>query len=182
MAKKKLSQEQEEREKIAQEILADFNSKTLEKLVVSKKPKTQSLNSVLQKLRNYNIIIDQAVSWTYRQDYLDLLRNFVLKKINGETFCSEFLTLRRESHRKADEICKNIEEKRKPMANFHYSCKSENFYSITEDLFFEIDRFDPDFEDSNWNEFVYSESKLRSVIKENYLILQKVCELEDNFL
>ena len=181
MTRKKLSQE--EREEIAKEIITNFNSKnyTVDKLrrLSNKKPKNESLNSVTQKLLNYSIVIEHAVSWTYRKDYLNLLKDFVAKKIDGEAFCSEFLTLRNKNYYKVNQICKNIEEKTKSTINFHYSDKSENFYWVIDDLFFEIDRFNPNLEDSDLNEFVYSEKKLRSVIKENYKILQNVCELED---
>lgn len=147
----------------------------------AKKPRDLSKNSV-QKLRNYNVIIQRVVRWNHRETYLKLLKSFLLKQIDGETFCFEFFTLRGEINSKTNEICNNIEENLDSILDFSYVSKSKNFDSAIEDLFFDVDQFDPDIEDSVWNDIVYSESKLRAVIKEEYLpILQKSCNLDDSF-
>jgi len=80
------------------------------------------------------------------------------------------------------EICDIIEEDKKPIPDFYYTSKSEDFSSLIGDLYFEIDLYDPDREDSDWDEFTYSESKLRSLIHEEYVpIFQKCCDLENSF-
>ena len=168
----------EERNKLAKEIVAssELDSDILEQLGLFKKPRDRSKN-LSQKLRKYHIVVEQSVFWVSRQAYLELLKSFLEKKIGGITFCSEFLALQRQDMVKVYEISRKIEEGIKPLPDFSYISKSDGFLSKIDDLFFEIDRYSPHIEDSNWNEIVYSESKLRSVIQENYLpIFQKFCE------
>lgn len=62
---------------------------------------------------------------------------------------------------KVDEISEIIEEVKKPIPDFYYTSKSEGFSSATDNLYFDIDLYDPDLEDSDWYEVSYSESKLR---------------------
>lgn len=184
--KKKLTAE--EREQIAQEITASFNYYNdndidiLEELLgPSKKPRDRSKN-LSQKLINYNIVVEQGLFWVSRQAYLELLKSFLLKEIDGVTFSSKFFRLRGQNMARADEICEKIEEGIKPIPDFYYISKSDDFNSAIDGLFFAIECYSPNIEDSDWNETVYSESKLRSVIQERYLpILQKSCDLDDSF-
>lgn len=173
----------EEREELVNEMLSSWesNDDILEELGPFKKPRDRSKN-LIQKLTNYNIVVERAVRWASRQTYLELLKSFLAKEIGGITFRSEFLAFRTQNMIKTDEICKKIEEGIKPIPDFYYISKSEDFCSAIDNIFFAVDQFDPHLEDSDWNEIVYSESKLRSVIQESYLpILQKSCDLDDSF-
>lgn len=83
---------------------------------------------------------------------------------------------------KENEIWERIEDNIEPIPDLSYTSKAVDFTSVIDNIFFDVDRFDPDIEDSDWNDYVYSESKLRSVIKEEYLPrLQESCNLDDSF-
>lgn len=118
----------------------------------------------------YRCLISSSVFWDSRQAYLDLLQTFLSKEMDGERFCSEFFRLRMKNLLRTNEICDQIENEIQPIQDFHlqYTAKAEGFVSEIGDLFFEVDRYDPEIEDSDWNELVYSESKLRFVIQEDY--------------
>lgn len=80
--------------------------------------------------------------------------------MGGERFCSEFFRLRMDNIIRTNEIQLDF--------HLHYTAKAADFDLVIGNLFFEIDRHDPEIEDSDWNELVYSESKLRFVIQEEY--------------
>ena len=173
----------EEREEFAKEIVSSWesNSDILEELGPSKKPRKSSKTPV-EKLINYNWIVGDSVFWQSRQTYLELLQSFLSKKINGETLTSEFFRLRSQDMISTDELCARIEDRILPIPDLNYTFKASDFCSAIDELYLEIDRYDPYLEDSDWNEIVYSESKLRSVIQEEFVpILQKSCDLDDSF-
>jgi hypothetical protein len=68
----------EEREKLAEEIVASWDINMMERLGPFPKPRNLSENT-RQKLINYNILIEQAVFWASRQTYLEVLKSFLLK-------------------------------------------------------------------------------------------------------
>lgn len=172
----------EERQKLAQELIAaDLDDYNLDILGPSTK-RRKSLKTPGEKLTNYHIFVDDSVFWGSRQAFLKLIQSFLCKQIDGETFTSKFFRLRSQSMAKAEEICERIEDNIQPILDLNYTSKAVDFGSEIADLFFEIDRFDPDIEDSDWNDYVYSESKLRSVIKEGYLPgFLESCDLDDSF-
>lgn len=177
-------EEFEEQKKIANELVgntqSDLESEFLEK--INQKPKKDQSKNLYQKLRKYHILIDRVVYWNSRHAYLNLLRQFLRKEIGGITFRSEFVGLRGQNISKASEICDRIEEGNKPIPDFYYTSKSDDFSSAIGDLYFEIDLYNPDREDWDWDEFTYSESKLRSIIQEEYVpIFQKCCDLDNSF-
>lgn len=185
---KKLKREKEDKfeelNKIADALVtntrSDLEREFLEKM--NQKPKKDRSKNLDQKLRNYRILIECFVDWNSRHPYLNLLRQFLRKEIGGITFRLEFFVLRGQNRARVTEICDIIEEDKKPIPDFYYTSKSEDFSSLIGDLYFEIDLYDPDREDSDWDEFTYSESKLRSLIQEEYVpIFQKCCDLENSF-
>lgn len=137
-----------------------------------------------QKLTEYKCFIHTSIGWKSRQHIIKMVRNFLLKEIDAKTFSDQFFAWHYGTMREADELCEKIEEGLKPLVcNFEYLPKSEDFNSMTNNMFFEIDQYDPNLEDSDWNEFVYSESKLRHVIQTKYLpTLLKSCDLDSTFL
>ena len=81
-----------------------------------------------------------------------------------------------------NDFCEKIEENLQPIPDLHYTFKAKDFVSAIDNLYLEIDRDDSDLENWDSNEIVYSESKLRSVIDEKFvLILQKSCDLDPFF-
>lgn len=134
------------------------------------------------KLTNYKWMVGDSVFWASRQAYLELVKSFLSKKINGETLTSKFFRLRSQDMIRTDELCAIIEEQILPIPDFYYTFKAKEFSSAIDELYLEIDLYNPNIEDWNWNDIVYSESKLRSVIQEKFVPrLQKSCDLNSAF-
>jgi len=84
--------------------------------------------------------------------------------------------------RSKNELCAIIEDRILPIPDLYYTFKAQDFSSAIDDLFLEIDRYDPDIDDSDWCNIVYSESQLRSVIQEKFVPrFQQSCDLNDSF-
>lgn len=170
-----------ELEKLAQELIAadlDFN---FDILGPSKKPR-KSFKTPIEKLKNYNLIVGDSVFWASRQAYLELVQSFLSKKIDGETLTSKFFKLRSQDRMRTNELCAIIEDQILPIPDLYYTFKARDFSSAINELYLEIDRYDPDIDDWDWDDIVYSESKLRSVIQEKFVpILQNSCDLNDSF-
>lgn len=147
----------------------------------SKKPR-KSLKTPIEKLKNSNLIVGDSVFWASRQAYLDVLQSFLSKKIDGETLTSKFFELRIEDMMRTDELCAIIEDQILPISDLYYTFKAKDFSSVIDELYLEIDRYSPTIDDWDWNDIVYSESKLRSVIQEKFVPrLQQSCDLNDSF-
>jgi hypothetical protein len=168
-----------ERKKLAQELIAadlDFDI-----LGPSKKPR-KSLKTPIEKLKKYELIVESSVFWASRQAYLEVIQSFLSKKIDGETLTSKFFQLRGQDMMRTDELCAIIEDRILPIPDLYYTFKADDFSSTIDELFLEIDRYDPHIDDWDWNDIVYSESKLRSVIQEKFVPrLQQSCDLNDSF-
>ena len=171
----------EEREKLAQELIATDLDFDLDILGPSKKPR-KSLKTPLEKLKNYNSIVGDSVFWASRQAYLEVVQSFLSKKIDGETLTSKFFQLRSQDMMSTDELCAIIEDQILPIPDLYYTFKAKDFSSAIDELYLEIDRYDPNINDWDWDNIVYSESKLRSVIQEKFVPrLQHSCDLNDSF-
>ena len=82
----------------------------------------------------------------------------------------------------AKKLYAKIEDQILPLDDLYYTSKAAEFTSAIADLYFEIDQCNSYIEDSDWNNIVYSESQLRSIIQENFVpIFQKSCDLNDSF-
>jgi len=173
-----------EREKLAQELIAvNLDLDILDILGPSKKPR-KSLKPPIEKLTNYKCIVGDSVFWASRQAYLEVIKSFLSKKIDGETFTSKFFQLRIQDMMSTDELCAIIEDQILPIPDLYYTFKAKNFSSAIDDLYLEIDRYDPNIDDDDWDLYniVYSESQLRSVIQEKFVpILEQSCDLNDSF-
>lgn len=179
MSKKKLTAK--ELDKLAQELMAADLDSALDILGPAKEPR-KSLKTPIEKLKSYNSIVGDSVFWSSRQAYLKLIQSFLSKEIDGETLTSEFFQLRIEDMIRTDELCAIIEDQIEPIPDLYYTFKAKDFNFAINDLYLEIDRYDPDIDDWNWNDIVYSESKLRSVIQKNFVPrLRHSCDLNDSF-
>ena len=178
MSKKLTAQE---REKLAQELIATDLDFDLDILGPSKKPR-KSLKTPLEKLKNYNSIVEDSVFWASRQAYLEVVQSFLSKKMDGETLTSKFFQLRSQDMMSTDELCAIIEDQILPIPDLYYTFKAKDFSSAIDELYLEIDRYDPNINDWDWDNIVYSESKLRSVIQEKFVSrFQHSCDLNDSF-
>ena len=166
-----------EREKLVQELItADLD------LLGPSKKQRKSLKTPIEKVNNYNLIVVDSVFWASRQVYLEVLQSFLSRKIDGETLTSKFFQLRSQDMMSTDEFCAIIEDQILPIPDLYYTFKAKNFSSAIDELYLEIDRYDPNIDDWDWDDIVYSESKLRSVIQKKFVPrLQKSCDLNDSF-
>ena len=174
----------EELNKAAEEIL-NTEDDILERLMGGPEEKRDRSKNNLQKLINYKSIVEKNTFWESRQAYLDLLKDFSAKRIEGVDFRDKFFKLRSENMVEMNEICYQIENGQPPILNLYYNPKVEDFNSVIDNFFFEVDRYDSDLEndDENFNNLVYNERKLRLLVQEKYLpMLQKSCDLNDSFL
>ena len=174
----------EELTKAAEEIV-NSDDNILEKLMDGPKKKRDPSKDSLQKLINYNIIVEASIFWESRQAYLNLLKDFSAKRIEAVDFRYKFFTLRSENLIKTKKICSQIEEGEKPILNLYYNSKVEDFNLVIDTFFFELDRYDSNLEndDQDLNNIVSNEQELRLLVQEKYLpILQKSCDLNDLFL
>ena len=171
----------EELNKLAQEIIEADSDLTLSILGPSKNLR-KSLKTPIEKVDSYNLIVEDSVFWASRHTYLEIIQNFLSQKINGETLTSKFFKLRTKDMMRADELCAIIEDQIVPIPDLYYTFKAKDFTRAIDELYLEIDRYDSDIDDWDWNDIVYSESKLRSVIQEEFVpILQNSCDLNDSF-
>ena len=170
-----------EREQLVQELIAADLDFDLNILGPSTKPR-KSLKPSIEKLKNYNLIVEESVFWASRQAYLEVVQGFLSKKIDRETLTSKLFQLRNQDMMSSNELCAIIEDQILPIPDFYYTFKAKDFSSAIDDLYLEIDRYDPDINDWDWDDIVYSDSKLRLVIQEKFVpILQQFCDLNDSF-
>ena len=168
-----------ERQEVVQELITgDFDLNILGPT----KELRKSLKTPIEKVKNYNLIVSDSVFWASRQAYLEVIQSFLLKKIDGETFTTQFFELRGQDMIYTDELCAIIEDQILPIPDLYYTSKAKNFSSTIDELFLEIDRYSPDVEGWDSNNIVYSESQLRSVIQKQFVPeLQYSCDLNDSF-
>ena len=170
-----------EPEKLAQELIAADLDFDLDILGPSKEP-IKSLKTPIEKIKNYNSIVGDSVFWASRQAYLEVVQSFLSKKIDGETLTTKFFELRSQDMISTDELCAIIEDQILPIPDLYYTFKAKDFSSAIDELYLEIDRYDPNIDDWDWDDIVYSESKLRSVIQKKFVPrLQHSCDLNDLF-
>lgn len=170
-----------EREKLAQELIAADLDFDLDILGPSKEPR-KSLKTPIETIKNYNSIVGDSVFWASRQAYLEVVQSFLSKKIDGETLTTKFFQLRSQDMISTDELCAIIEDQIIPIPDLYYTFKATDFSSAIDELYLEIDRYDPNIDDWDWDDIVYSESKLRSVIQKKFVPrLQHSCDLNDLF-
>ena len=170
-----------EREELAQKVIAADLDSTFDSLGTFKNPR-KSLKTPIEKLKSYHLIVEDSVFWASRQAYLEIVQSFLSKKIDGETLASKFFKLRGQDIIRKEEFCAIIEDRILPIPDLYYTFKARDFSSTIDELFLEIDRYDPNIDGWDWNNIVYSESQLRSVIQENFVPrLQNSCDLNDSF-
>ena len=170
-----------EREKVAQELIAADLDFDLNILGPSKKPR-KSLKPPIEKLKKYKYLVEDSVFWASRQAYLEVLQSFLSKKIDGETLTSKFFDLRTQDMMRTDELCAIIEDQILPIPDLYYTFKATDFSSAIDELYLEIDRYNPHIDGWDNNNIVYSESQLRSVIQEKFVPrFQQSCDLNDSF-
>lgn len=145
----------EDREKFLELILADTDTEGdfLENIFGPSKKPSKSLKTPIEKLNNYHLIVGTSCFWASRQVYLELIQSFLSKKINGKTLTSKFFQLRCQNMMNADEFCARIEDNIQPIPDLYYTFKADDFSSAINELFLELDRYDPDIDDWDINDW-----------------------------
>lgn len=105
-----------------------------------------------EKLVGYKILLGGVVFWKSRQSYFEIIKSFLNEEIGGEEFQSQFLNLRSGNMRIVTEICEKIEEGTEPIPDFYYTSKSVDFNSALDNLFFAVDEYGPEIDDSESSE------------------------------
>lgn len=177
----------EEEEKYIQALTAD--DVDFDKLLGPPKERRKSLKTPIEKVTNYNSIVEDSVFWASRQVYLEMLQSFLLRKINAGTLTSKFFELRSQNRINTYELCAIIEDQILPIPDLYYTSKATDFSSAIDDLYEEIDRYSPNLEDdidssgsNSYYKIVYTENQLRLLIQEKFVPrFQKSCDLNDSF-
>lgn len=174
----------EEQEKLAREVLESTNH--LEILGPIKNLK--SLKNPIEKVENYQLLVRASAFWASRQTYLEMVQSFLSKKIDGDTLTSKFYRLRGKDMRSGEQLERIIEDRILPIPDLYYTFKAEEFSLAINELFMEIDRYDPniindsDINDPDWCNLVYSENQLRLVIQKEFVPrFEQSCGLNDSF-
>ena len=149
---------------MAQELIAADLDFDLDILGSSKNPR-KSFKTPIEKLKNYNLIVEDSVFWSSLQAYLEVVQSFLSKKVDGDTLTSKFFKLRSQDMISTDKVCAIIEDQILPIPDLYYTFKAKDFSSGINELYLEIDRYYPNIDDWDWDDIVYSENKLRSVIQ-----------------
>ena len=172
-----------ELERLVQDLTADNRDSNFAfEFLGSSKKQRKSLKTPIEKLSSYNLIVEHSVFWASRQAYLELIQSFLLKKIDAETLTSKFFELRTQDIISVEELRLRIEDQILPIPDLYYTFKATDFTSAIDDLYLEIDRYSSDLDDSNLDDIVYSENKLRLLIQKKFVLkLQHFCDLNDSF-
>lgn len=148
MSKKKKKLTAKELEKLGQELISQEEDLECALDILLGPSNDQRINYSLktpsEKLENYNLLVDDSIFWASREAYLEMLQSFLLKKIDGETLTSKFFELRMKNIRTTDEVCAMIEDQILPIPDLYYTFKASDFNSTINELFLDIDRYDPE--------------------------------------
>lgn len=85
-----------------------------------------------------------------------MVKSFLSKKIDRETLTSKLFQLRGQDIISTDELCTIIEYQILTIPDFYYTFKAKDFSSAIDELYLEIDRYDPNIQDLDWNDIIYS--------------------------
>ncbi len=147
---------------------------------LSDKDKKSRSRDPNDRLREYRIIVERTVGWTFCQSYSELMKSFLNEEIRGEEFESQFLRLRSQGIVRTKELCEKIEEGIESIPNFYYPSKSVDFKSVLDNFYFDLDPYNPKLDESESNDYEYSEEKLRAIVKEKvFPVVQESCEIDN---
>ena len=125
----------------------------------------QVLELQASSFENCGIMFEDHVRWESRKEYFESIKNFLNNKIDGDTFCSQIISLRNQNFVKMDEVEANLTSK----TDFHLTSKSIGFSNLIETLFYWIELFDSDVPDSESSCFGISEIFLKLIIQDEFL-------------
>ena len=123
------------------------------------------------KLLNYAVKLSDHIHWQQKNEYLNLMKNFVDSKIDGKQFVSQFDKL----HRSNEATVKKLETNLKELTSFEINPKSFGFSEWTSEIDLGCDEFYPDFQPQDQVEFAFArdEENLRTFVADIIPQIQK---------
>lgn len=123
------------------------------------------------KLLNYSVKLSDHVHWQQKNDYLNIMKNFLNLKIDGKQFVNQFSKL----HESNEEAVQILEIDLKQLNTFELNPKSFGFTEWTSEIDLWCDEFYPDFDAKDPPDFKFAknEEDLRNAIADIFLQIEK---------
>ena len=123
------------------------------------------------KLLKYSLKLSDHVHWQQKNEYLNLMKNFVDSKIDGKQFVSQFDKL----HRSNEAAVKKLETDLKELNSFEVNPKSFGFTEWTSEIDLGCDEFYPDFQPQDQVRFAFArdEENFRAFVADIIPQIQK---------
>jgi hypothetical protein len=125
------------------------------------------------KILNYQVLIENSICWSRRDDFFKIMDDFVNGKINGDIFEDEYSTLKSEIREK----CENYENlidngliNSESEVEIHFTPTAKDFSKIVfGSLFYLVEGYSSDITDTESSSYGYSENGLKKLIKNDIL-------------
>ena len=123
------------------------------------------------KLLKYSLKLSDHVHWQQKNEYLNLMKNFVDSKIDGKQFVSQFDKL----HRSNEAAVKKLETDLKELNSFEVNPKYFGFTEWTSEIDLGCDEFYPDFQPQDQVRFAFArdEENFRAFVADIIPQIQK---------
>jgi hypothetical protein len=124
------------------------------------------------ELRNYSLQINEHLHWSQRDQYSQLIQDFLSFKINGNKFESKFSSL----VEAIEKDCRLLAENYERLKNINPSAISFEFAVWISEIYLCCEEFNPDFneeEDRTRTTFAKTEEQLRDAVKSLFPEIQK---------
>lgn len=114
------------------------------------------------ELTNYSLQINEHLHWSQKDEYLQLIEDFLSFKINAKTFDTQFSYKVQEIERESRLLFKNYEE----LKNIKPSSISVEFAEWISEIYLCCDEFYPDFDEKDPPDFQFAknEEQLRDAV------------------
>ena len=124
------------------------------------------------KLLKYGVKLSDHVHWQQKRDYLNIMKNFVDLKIDGEEFESQFDKLHRSNEKTVQMLARDNLKQLNP---FELNPQSFGFTRWTSDIDLACDEFHPDLKPQDRVDFAFArdEEDLRAFVADILPEIQK---------
>ena len=123
------------------------------------------------ELKNYSLQVNEYLHWSHKEQYVQLIEDFLNFKINGETFESEFSKMVEAIEKKCLLLTKNYEL----VKNIKPSSISFEFAKWISEIYLCCDEFYPDFDPKDPPDFTFAknEEDFRNAVADIFPQIQK---------
>ena len=123
------------------------------------------------ELKNYSLQINEHLHWSQKDEYLQLIEDFLSFKINGKTFESKFCSMVEAIEKKCRLLTKNYEM----LKNIKPSSISFEFAKWISEIYLCCDEFYPDFDEKDPPDFPFAknEEDFRNAVADIFPQIQK---------